>query len=287
MPAAYNPTAKYDVKIWDEEFRKTPTRTLMARIYQPQGPGPFPTLLDLHGGAWNEKDRTAEERMDEALARSGMLVVAVDLRLAPVTPYPGSIQDGNYAVRWLKHKASQWKGDPTGVGIFGSSTGGYVAELVAMKPRDPRYAALPLAEAPNVDASLSYVIARSPISDPVARFENAERKKRESMMQRTKNYFVPWESIYEGNPQQILDRGENVTLPPIFIMQGELDDNVIPPIQRKFADAYRKAGGECQLEVFTGCDHMWVHDPGPQTDRAQEMAKAFVAKQLRALQQAA
>ena len=55
MPASYNPAAKYDVKIWDEEFRKTPTRTLMARIYQPQGPGPFPTLLDLHGGAWNEK----------------------------------------------------------------------------------------------------------------------------------------------------------------------------------------------------------------------------------------
>ena len=49
MPAAYNPTAQYDVKIWDEEFRKTPTRTLMARIYQPQGPGPFPVLLDLHG----------------------------------------------------------------------------------------------------------------------------------------------------------------------------------------------------------------------------------------------
>ena len=90
MPAAYNPAAKYDVKIWDEEFRKTPTRTLMARIYQPQGPGPFPTLLDLHGGAWNEKDRTAEERMDEALARSGMPSV-----------YQSSIT--SYCVRWSRH----------------------------------------------------------------------------------------------------------------------------------------------------------------------------------------
>jgi hypothetical protein len=62
---------------------------------------------------------------------------------------------------------------------------------------------------------------------------------------------------------------------------------VIPPIQIKFAESYRKAGGECHLEVFAGCDHMWVHDPGPQTDRAQEMAKAFIAKQLRALQKAA
>ncbi|MGZ8198235.1 MAG: alpha/beta hydrolase [Burkholderiales bacterium] len=287
MAAAYNPAAQYEIKVWDVEFRKTPTRTLMARIYQPQGPGPFPTLLDLHGGAWNDKDRLAEPRMDEALARSGILVVAVDLRLAPETPYPGSVQDGNYAVRWLKHKAPEWNGDPTGIGIFGSSTGGYVAELVGMRPRDTRYNALPLADAPNVDASVAYLIGRSPISDPFARFQNAENKKREGMMQKTKNYFVPWESIYEGNPQQILDRGEKVTLPPILIMQGELDSNVIPPIQIKFADAYRKAGGECHLEVFTGCDHMWVHDPGPQTDRAQEMAKAFIAKQLRALQKAA
>ncbi|MGZ9014686.1 MAG: alpha/beta hydrolase [Burkholderiales bacterium] len=287
MAAAYNPAAQYEIKVWDVEFRKTPTRTLMARIYQPQGPGPFPTLLDLHGGAWNDKDRLAGPRMDEALARSGILVVAVDLRLAPETPYPGSVQDGNYAVRWLKHKAPEWNGDPTGIGIFGSSTGGYVAELVGMRPRDTRYNALPLADAPNVDASVAYLIGRSPISDPFARFQNAENKKREGMMQKTKNYFVPWESIYEGNPQQILDRGEKVTLPPILIMQGELDSNVIPPIQIKFADAYRKAGGECHLEVFTGCDHMWVHDPGPQTDRAQEMAKAFIAKQLRALQKAA
>ena len=53
---------------------------------------------------------------------------------------------------------------------------------------------------------------------------------------------MPWESIYEGNPQQILERGEKVTLPPMFIMQGELDDNVIPPIQEKFAETYTQGG---------------------------------------------
>ena len=103
------------------------------------------------------------------------------------------------------------------------------------------------------------------------------------MMAKTRRYFVPWESIYEGNPQQILERGEKVTMPPMFIMQGELDDNVIPPIQIKFAETYRKAGGECDLEVFPGCGHMWVADPGPQTDRAHAMAKAFIAKQLDAV----
>jgi len=279
----YNPDANYEIKVWDVEFRKTPSRTLMARIYQPQGKGPFPALLDLHGGAWNDKDRLANVPMDEALAKSGMLVVAVDLRLAPEAPYPGSVQDANYAVRWLKHKAKEWNGDASRLGVLGSSTGGHVAELLAFRPNDPRYNALPLAEAPNVDASIAYVIARSPISDPHTRYLQAEKMKREEMMNKTKRYFIPWESIYEGNPQQILERGEKVTMPPMFIMQGELDDNVIPPIQIKFAETYRKAGGEGDLEVFEGCGHMWVAEPGPQTDKAHAMAKAFIARQLAAV----
>ena len=74
----------------------------MARIYQPKGAGPFPTVLDLHGGAWNAKDRRAEEPMDRAIAASGVLVVAIDLTLAPEAPYPACVQDANYGVRWLK-----------------------------------------------------------------------------------------------------------------------------------------------------------------------------------------
>jgi acetyl esterase/lipase len=284
---AYNPADQYEIKVWDVEFRRTPKRTLMARIYQPQGAGPFPTLLDLHGGAWNDKDRFANVPMDEALAKSGILVVAVDLTLAPEAPYPASVQDANYAIRWLKAKAPEWKGDPATVGALGSSTGGHVAELCAMRPRDPRYSALPLTEAPNVDASLAYVVARSPISDPYTRFQQAEKMKRAEMMQKTRNYFIPWETIFEANPQQILDRGEQVSLPPLLIMQGELDDNVIPAIQEKFAATYRKAGGECHLEVFPGCGHMWVAEPGPQTDRAHQMVKDFIARQLRTLRKAA
>ena len=97
----------------------------------------------------------------------------------------------------------------------------------------------------------------------------------------------PWDSIFEGNPQKILERREAVSLPPLLIMQGELDDNVLPAFQEKFAAAYRAAGGECQLEIFAGCGHIWVADPGPQTDAAHEMVKAFIARNLRALRLAA
>jgi len=287
MTTAYNPAAKYDIKIWETEFRKTPSRTLMARIYQPQGAGPFPALLDLHGGAWNDKDRFANEPMDDAIARSGVLVVAIDLRLGHEAPYPASVQDANLGIRWLKAMAAEWKGDPATVGVLGSSSGGHVAQLIGMRPHDPRYCALPLAGHPNIDATVPYVATRSPISDPYARYQNAENRKRTEMMQKSKTYFNPWETVFEANPQQMLERKEKVSLPPMLIMQGALDDNVLPAIQEKFAATYRAAGGECQLDVFEGCGHIWVADPGPQTDRAHEMVKAFIARQLRALKLAA
>ena len=285
MTLTYNPSARYPFKVSDVEFRRTPKRTLLARVYQPQGAGPFPALLDLHGGAWFDKDRLANAPMDEALAASGILVVAIDMTLSSEAPYPASVQDANYGIRWLKSKAAEWKGDPATLGALGSSSGGHVIELCAMRPRDPRYNAHPLPAAP--DATLAYVATRSPIPDPYARFRQAEKMQRAEMVQKSRTYFNPWETIFEGNPQQILDRGEPVTLPPLLIMQGDLDDNVLPELQEKFAASYRAAGGECQLEIFAGCEHMWVAQPGPQTDRAHEMVKAFIARQLRAMRRAA
>jgi acetyl esterase/lipase len=280
MTVAYNPAKQFEIKVWDVEFRRDPARTLMARIYQPQGEGPFPALLDLHGGAWNNQDRTANAPMDEKIAASGVVVAAIDLRVAPEAPYPASVADANYGIRWLKAKAREWKGDPATVGALGSSSGGHLIELCAMRPNDPRYNAHPLLEAPNLDAKLTYVVARSPVSDPFARYQQAEKMKRQEMMEFTKIYFNPWETIYDGNPQHILDRREAVELPPLFILQGELDDNVLPEVQKRFAAAYRAAGGECDLEVFAGCEHRWVAVPGPQTDRAAEMVKDFIARQL-------
>ena len=279
---SYDPAARFEIKVSEAEFRRNRAgRVLMARIYQPNGAGPFPTVLDLHGGAWNGKDRLAEEPMDRALAASGLLVVAIDMTLASEAPYPACVQDANYGVRWLKWKAALWNGDPSKPGVYGSSSGGHVAQLLAMRPRDPRYNAIPLPEAADVDATVAYVAMRSPISDPYARFQNAERRKRDSMIKNHTTFFVPWESIYEGNPQQILERHEAVTLVPMLIMQGELDDNVLPAVQEKFATTYKAAGGDCQLQIFEGSEHEWVAKPGPQTDRARDMVKAFIAQQLK------
>jgi acetyl esterase/lipase len=273
----YNPAAKFDLKVSDVHFRRNAAgRQLWARIYQPQAngtnAGPFPMVLDLHGGAWTRKDR--------AIASSGVVVVAIDMTLSGEAPYPANIQDANYGVRWMKSKAREWNADGSSVGIYGSSTGGHIAILLAMRPRDARYNAVPLDAPGNIDASVAYVACRSPITDPYARWQQAEKMKRDNLINASKSYFQPWESIQEGNPQRILERKEAVVLRPLLIMQGELDDNVLPAVQKKFAETYRTAGGDCQFELFANSEHEWTGKPGPQTNRAYEMVKSFVARNV-------
>ena len=280
---AYDLAAKFEVEVKEVEFRRnTAGRMLMARIYQPKAPGPHATVLDLHGGAWNNKDRHAEEPMDRALAASGLLVVAIDMTLAPEAPYPACVEDANYGVRWLKTNAAAWNGDASKVGIYGSSSGGHVAELLGLRPHDGRYNAIPLAGASKVDPSVAWVATRSPISDTVARYENAERRNNAGMIKANKTFFVPWETIEESNPREILERKEKVTLVPLLIMQGALDDNMLPAAQEHFVKLYKAAGGNCEFHLFENSVHEWVAQEGPQTDKARETVKVFIARQLNA-----
>jgi dipeptidyl aminopeptidase/acylaminoacyl peptidase len=102
------------------------------------------------------------------------------------------------------------------------------------------------------------------------------------MVQNHYTYFKPWETIHESNPQEILERKEKVNLVPLLIMQGALDDNVLPAFQEKFVATYKAAGGSVDYHLFEGSEHQWVAQPGPQTDKARAMVKAFIARQLKA-----
>lgn len=277
----YNPNAKFELKITEVPYRTNASgRVLKARIYEPIGIGPFPTMIDFHGGAWNNKDRLAEQPMDQAIARSGVLVVAVDLTLAGDVPYPANLQDASYAIRWVKYNAPQWHGDGKKIGIYGSSSGGHVAQLLALRPNDPRYNAIILEQDPKIDTSIAYIATRSPISDPFGRFANATRLKRDRMINNHYTYFQPFEAIHEANPQEILERQEpHGKLPPFLLMYGDLDDNVLPVLQEKFTQAYQKAGGKIELVEFKYSEHEWVATESAQTDLARKTVKAFIAKQ--------
>jgi acetyl esterase len=286
MAVAYDPSRTVEFKTFDVEYRRNPIRTLMARIYHPEGSGPFPVLVDVHGGAWNGQDRTANQLMDKGLATAGILIVAIDVLWASEAPYPGSVQDVNYGVRWVKAHCQEWMGDPATVALLGGSSGGHISELIAMRPFDPRYTVHKLEEAPHLDATVPFAVVRSPISDPYARYLQAHRMGREFLIENSKTYFRPWEAIFEANPQFILERGERVALPPLFILQGGLDDNVIPEINQRFAATYNDAGGNARLEIFMESEHRWIIEETPATQRAIDMIKEYVAELVGSLQPA-
>ena len=276
----YNPNNKFEVETSELEYRHDQGESWPAIVYQPQGTGPFPMLLDVHGGAWNGGHHTNNQTMDRALAVSGMVVVAVEFRVAPQHPYPAQVADVNYATRWLKAHARDFNADPDSVGVLGSSSGGHTSLLSAMRPRDSRYASLPLAGEQQTDAGVRYLIAAWPVVDPYARYFFARSRGNQRLEEATEAYFLAEDAMQEGNPHLILQRGEEIALPPILIIQGTEDDNLPVPVTEQFAAAYAKAGGEIKLEIFAGMPHGFANRPGPQSDRALMLIKTFVARQL-------
>src|SRR4051794_22237676 len=110
-PVAYDPNGTYAVDVFDVEYRRAGREAWLARVYQPRGPGPFPALLDVHGGVWMRADRLVQAPIDQALAASGLVVVAIDFRHGVAHPYPSSLEDINYAVRWLTGRAAAFNAD--------------------------------------------------------------------------------------------------------------------------------------------------------------------------------
>jgi len=78
------------------------------------------------------------------MAKNGIVSIALDFRSGNEDPYPSSVQDINYAVRWAKLNARALKTRAELVGLSGQSSGGHLAMLVAMRPRDARYATIPV-----------------------------------------------------------------------------------------------------------------------------------------------
>lgn len=281
MPT-YDPANSFEVKVSDTEYRRSAEQIWLARIYQPCGKGPFPAILEVHGGVWSQGDRTSNAYLDQQLAASGLVVVAIDFRLAPQYHYPAQVADVNLATRWLKAHAQQFNADPHCVGILGTSSGGHTAALSAMRPHDARYTVLPLPETPAIDATVAWVIALWPVLDPYARYLYAQETTREELVTRTKDYFLTEEAMQEGNPQLLLDRREKVQLPPVLIIQGTSDNNVPLSIPKRFANSYRISRGKLDLELFSGMPHGFANQPSLETKRALEIMKAWIARQVAA-----
>lgn len=269
---------EYEIEERDVEYQRQGGKPWLARIYQPKGAGPFPTIVDVHGGAWHNGDRTNNAGIDRSLAAKGILVVAVDFRQPPEAGYPASICDVNLAVRWLKAHAHEFNGT-TAVGAFGNSSGGHQVVLSALRPRHPAYSVLPLPNYPEVDASLAYVIAGWPVIDPLYRFRFAKEFNREEHIKAHIAYWTTEDAMAEGSPQTIVEQNEQVDLPPILMLLKANDRNHPLQMQERFIGSYRKRGGEIEVHTFDGLpEHRVVPSPSqPDTMRLIDTITAFIS----------
>jgi acetyl esterase len=274
--------ARFEIETRDIEYLRHGDASLMARLYRPKGDGPFPALVEVHGGAWASGDRLNNAPLDEALAKSGIVVLAIDFRMPPAHRYPASIADINFATRWLKTQARDFGSRRDLVAGLGTSSGAHQLLLSALKPQDPRYAGLPLGEASGEDARLPYIVLCWPISDPLARYRMVKEKGNTRLAEAHDAYWASEAEMAEGNPQLILERDEVLApLPPAIVVQGTADDNVTPDMADRFAAAYRARGGRLDLHKFDGQPHTFiVRDPGSDASRqATEKLRDFVFAQ--------
>jgi acetyl esterase/lipase len=251
----------HEFTVADHECPRPDGSTMLIRVARPQGDGPFPGIIDIHGGGWHMGDRNANAAIDDTLAANGIVAVAPEFRQAPATKYPVSIADAHLAVRWLKTNASKLGVKPEWIGGIGTSSGGHQLLTMMLQPDDPRYAALALPGAPT-DATLAYAIAGWPVADPLARFRMAQKVGNKGLLDAHAKYWSSEEEMADGNPQQLLARGKFGKLPPLLVLQGTNDDNLPPDMASNFVTAYRKAGGTATLNVFEGQIHAFVvRDP--------------------------
>jgi acetyl esterase/lipase len=260
------PAKTYEFTTRDVEYLRHGDRRFMARLFVPQGQGPFPAIVELHGGAWCNGDLNECKTYAEALARGGLAVAALDFRHAG-DGYPTTLADINYGIRWVKANAGELNTRADLVGAAGQSSGGHLAMLAAMRPDDPRYTAIKLpSAAPAVDASLRAVAMLWPVINPLSRYRHALRARDSAnppawvsdIPDRHDLYWKTEAAMADGNPMLILEKGEKVPTPPALWLQGrpdpvhdyhDADSSFAGTEPERFTANYRKAGGNIELLI--------------------------------------
>jgi acetyl esterase/lipase len=274
---SFDPRGPHDVVHEDVEWGRPDGEPLLARIYRPAvAPGPFPALVDVHGGAWTYFDRRADFHFDTALAACGMIVVALDFRQAPAHRWPTALEDVVAGIRWTKTNAVKLGTLAEPLGVIGSSSGGHLAVRAALRSDLRVGYALPLWPILDPLARYRYLLGRranpTPARDP---FFQCER-----LIAAHEAFFVDERAMHEASALRVVEAGEAPSLPPLWIAHPELDENVTLEMTERFVAAYRRAGGIVELEVFAGIGHGFANFPGPDADRCIARMREFVARRL-------
>jgi acetyl esterase/lipase len=236
---------------------------LTLDIAVPEGPGPFPAIVFIHGGGWVIGDLDENgERVQEA-SRRGFVGVTINYRLANLDdghgkalhPWPAQLQDVRCALRWLAANAATYKVDTARVGVLGGSAGGHLAMMSAYARNEARFEPdyCPYSENLEVKA----VVSMCGAGDPASVYETTDWW--------IKPYVTRFLALPDGakvrDAPEVFADVSNLTYMghgprvPLLILQGTADTLVLPEVQRAFAVSAQLLGQEVHIESLEGAGH--------------------------------
>jgi acetyl esterase/lipase len=288
-PAAAQQSAAQTAEVAMEETNlvwASPGLDLEATIYKPKSATPLPVLIDVHGGAWSSGGRASDRLYATELAKTGLIVVSIDFRQAPAYQHPSASADIAAAVRYVRLNAKSLNADSERIGLIGSSSGGHLALLEALRHDAPQHKGTPIlgpdggfAAHDNISAAVNYVVAMWPVSDPAARYRYAVRARLEALQNGGLAYFKTEDAMWDASIQRIVTAGEAKTLPPILVVQPGDDSNIPQEMTFDLIRAWQARGGKLDYVFYPGQPHAFGHRPSDATTDLIRTIAAFVKRQ--------
>ncbi len=261
-------------------LRERDGAALTAEIYVPEGDGPFPALLYLHGGSWSLWSAAHLRRLAMRFAAEGYLTVNLDYGLAPEHPFPWAAQDAIFACRWIAEHAREWGGDGGPLTIAGDSAGanlGAAAVAAHFSPPGADWlepgADHGLAGAPLDFAACVFLYG---VFDFPLLFQEPGRIEASGLIETT------WNLAYLGPNFVAVHRHPLVSpilaptlaaFPPCYLSCGDLDG--LLPQTLAMAKRLIALGVPTQLSVMQGGDHEFLLIEETWTQAREELEAIF------------
>lgn len=243
---------------------------LKMDVYSPKDTsGPTPLAVFIHGGGWSRGGKLARELVLDGpgLLDAGITVASLEYRLAPDYVFPAMIEDVKCAIRSLRAHAADYQIDPDHIGVWGTSAGGHLVNLLGTTDSS---AGFDVGEYPEQTSRVQAVVDLFGPADLTPHFSPAYEEVRPTV-------FGSFDPLL-ASPINYISPDD----PPFLILQGDAD-NVVPLNQSQlFYDQLTAAGVETQLVVVQGGNHGFTRpNQTPTRDEITETIVAFFVSHLK------
>ncbi len=224
----------------DVEFAKVGDVSLTLDAFVPEGGGPFPTCILVHGGGFMRGNKQSYIKpLFEPLSKAGFTWFTINYRLAPAHRWPACAEDVETAIRWVKAHAKEYKVDPSRIALIGESAGGHLVSYVGTRATpETRVAAVVPFYAPH-DLELQ-VRHRNMLGDSMT-----------ALLGLTELNDAAWKRLKEVSPSTYVHAG----MPPFLLIHGDQDPTVPPEQSVRFQEKIKALGNTCDLLTIPGGIH--------------------------------